>query len=244
MNTKVLITNNNDESLRQLAHQLEHHGMPREAQIIYQGRNTIGVVDGRCIKSFKKPGLLKGFIYNYFRLPKAERAFFAGTKLNELGIRTPEPRALVICKHNGQLERSYYVCDYYEGWTTLRGVEARKDFGELAKALATFMKEIHSKGVYFKDFSQGNVLFRKTSEGFEFAVVDINRIRFDVTDRTVLLDSFGKVLDTREGMKQLAEEYAKGTPYAAEDLVDIYDRTQRRLFRNKHIKNFFRKNKR
>ena len=245
MKTRILVSDDSNEHLRTLAHQLQDSGMPEQTQIIYQGRNTIGVLDGLCIKSYKRLGVIKGLIYSFFRLPKAERAYFAAERLRELGIDTPAPRVLVICNKGGRVNRSYYVCDYYDGWETLRGVEKRSDFKALAVALAAFMKDIHSKGVLLKDFSQGNVLFRKDGEGnFHFAVVDINRIRFGVEDRSRLLSAFGKILDTHDGIVTLAQEYAKGTPYTAEDLVAIFDSTQRRLFRNKRIKNYFRKNKR
>lgn len=245
MNTRVLIADNQNETIRRLARRLLKKGMPEEAEIIYNGRNEIGVVNGLCIKSFKKPGRVKALIYGTVRHPKAERAFFAAGRLRELGIDTPAPRALVICSKGLSISRTYYVCDYYTDYQTLRGVESRADFSELAHALAAFMKKIHAAGVLLKDFSIGNVLFRRNEAGeFEFAVVDINRIRFGVNDRRKLLSAFGKILETREGVQRLAEEYAAGTPFAAEDLVEIYDRTQKSLLRARRFKNFFRKNKR
>lgn len=244
MKTQVLISNNNRESLRQLTHTLEDYGMPPEAKIIYRGRNVIGVAGDVCIKSYKTPGLLKRLIYSFFRHPKAERAYFAAVHLLDLGIDTPMPRALVVVKEKGLLTRSYYVCDYYSGWSNLRGVEKRRDFPELAAALAVFMKKIHSHGVLLKDFSVGNILFRKNDDDiFDFSVVDINRIRFGITDRNRLLSAFGKVLDTRQGMEVLAREYAKGTPYVPEELVGIYDRTQAAILRNRRLKNIFRHSK-
>lgn len=244
MKTRILIADNQNETLRRLGHTLQKKGMPDEATIIYSARNQIGVIDGFCIKSYKRPGRLKGIIYGLFRHPKAERAFFAAGRLREMGIDTPAPRALIICSSALHITRSYYVCDYYEGWETLRGVEKRRDFNDLARALADLMKKIHSNGVLLKDFSMGNILFHKTDDGeFRFALVDINRIRFGVNDRHRLLSSFGKILDTREGVEVLAREYAKGTPYIPEDLVEIYDRTQASILRNRRFKNLFRKNK-
>lgn len=244
MKTQVLISNNNRESLRQLTHTLEDSGIPDDARIIYEARNVIGVVGDLCIKSYKTPGLIKRIIYSYFRHPKAERAFFAAAHLRDMGIDTPTPRILVVVKEKGLLTRSYFACDYYADWATLRGVEKRRDFPELAAALASFMKKIHSQGVLLRDFSPGNILFHKKDDGtFEFSVIDINRIQFGINDRNRLLNAFGKVLDTREGVEVLAREYAKGTPYVPEELVEIYDRAQASIRRNRRFKNLFRKNK-
>ncbi len=222
-------------------------GLPDDARVIYRGRNTVVVsADGlACIKSYKVPGFIKGIIYSYFRAPKAERAFVNGTRLLSLGFSTPEPWGAVICRRKGLLKESYYVCRYLKDWSDLRQIEGRPDFPEIARALAQFMYRLHSKGVWMKDFSMGNVLYRHQKGGYEFCLIDINRMEFDVVDRKHLLSNFGAALDTVPGITTLAAEYAAlARPDDPQPLVDeivlLFKKHQAALWRRRRFKEFIR----
>lgn len=218
-------------------------GLPDDVRVIYRGRNIVAVTaDGEvCIKAFGVPGFLKGVIYGLLRTPKAVRAYNNAGRLRALGFNTPEPYGAVIVRHCGLLRQSYYVCRMLHGWHDLRGIESRSDFDTIVRALAGFMLRLHRCGVLMKDFTQGNVLFRLTSGGCEFALVDINRMEFGVTDRRRLLDNFGAVLDTEEGVRALAQEYVRQTGsaekvLAVDEIMDIFRRRQAVLWRRRRIK--------
>lgn len=233
-----MIVTNEDFDCGNLLADLSAQGLPADAKVIYRGRNVVAEVRGLCVKAFAVPGAVKGFIYAAMREPKARRAYENALRLIELGIATPRPAGYAINTSGGMLKESYYVCAMLEGYSELRGIESRSDFDAIAKALAAFMLELHKKGVFFKDFTQGNVLFRRHGDGYQFALVDINRMEFGVTDRSRLYANFGSTLDTEDGQRCLVRHYAAlaGDPSLADELMDIYRRRQAKLWRKRRIK--------
>ncbi len=227
---------------------LAENGLPDDTRVIYRGRNTVGVTaDGQyCVKAFGVPGKLKGLIYGLFKPSKARRAYRNACRLLELGINTPVPYVAVERKQGAFLKESYFVCDYLDGWTELRGIERRDDFDRLARALAAFMANLHRKGVMMKDFTQGNILFKPTADGYDFALIDINRMSFGVHSRRSQLRNFQSTLDTPQGMKTLAAEYAAITgasPSLVSRILYIYSRHQVALWRKRYIKACLRRSR-
>ena len=108
------------------------------------------------------------------------------------------------------------------------------------------MNRLHRAGVFMKDFTQGNILFRRDDSGaYRFMLVDINRMEFGVTDTKKLMSNFGAALDTRDGIVALAHAYAALQPESERDTVealavDTFDRRQTVLWRRRHIKEFLR----
>lgn len=227
-----------------IAEQLASAKIPDGAKEIFHARNTVYVLPGEqpmCIKAYRVPGFIKSFIYGHLRKPKAARAFRNAFELRELGIDTPEPMCMAACYNGVGLTKSYYVCRFFNSeWHELRGIEKRPDFTKLAAALASFMALLHSKGVLMKDFTPGNVLFHQNTDGsYSFALIDINRMEFDVHDRNRLLGNFRSTLDTEEGMLELARQYAalSGDSTAlVEKIMDIYHRKQKAIVRKRLFK--------
>ena len=136
-----------------------------------------------AVKAFKVPGRPRGFVYAHFRRSKALRSMLHARKLREMGIDTPDPVACIEYHHCGCLRHGYYVCRYwphehdltallYEGASFGPGVEA------LLEQLARFTFLQHEKGVLHLDYNPGNVLARSRGRDFDFALVDLNRLRF------------------------------------------------------------------
>lgn len=184
--------------------------IPSGAIEIYRGRNVVAKLpeEGINIKAYKVPGLVKGLIYGLLRKPKALRAYDNAFELLRLGIRTPEPLGVLVERKAGRLSRSFFVSRQLEGWSELRGAEKRSDFAGLVKTLAEFIFDMHRKGVYMKDMTPGNVLFRTDGSNFELALVDINRMSFGVTDMQLLRSKLGLVFDTEDAGAFLARTYA------------------------------------
>ena len=63
------------------------------------------------IKRYKKPLSVQRVVYSFFRKSKAERAYYNGLKLLELGIDTPTPIAYVEQKKTGLMEYCYFACE-------------------------------------------------------------------------------------------------------------------------------------
>lgn len=219
---------------------LAARGIPSGFTVFYAGRNTLAFDPQTMtsVKSFKVPGAAKALIYGYLRKPKAMRAYQNAQRLIEMGFGTPEPAAAVICRsRTGLLGHSYYVCRQLEGYTWLRGAEKLPFFADLAKAVAALMVDMHAKGVYMKDFTPGNVMFRRLPDGtFDLQLVDINRMDFDVHDFNTLAGNLGNVFETEEANALFAREYAAlvaDDPAAIEVLAREHFRRRRRLLERK-----------
>ncbi|MCM1067888.1 MAG: lipopolysaccharide kinase InaA family protein [Muribaculaceae bacterium] len=248
MKATILPSKHPDLKIAMLLERLASKGMPDDCREIFRGRNVVAVTaDGKlCIKQYREPGLIKGAIYRHLRAPKARRAYENALRLRELGVSTPEPVGAVLISDLACLGRSYYVCRYVSGASELRGVERRADFPAIARALAQFMLDMHRKGVYMKDFTMGNILFRQVRGAYSFTLVDINRMDFGVTDRELLLTNFKALLDTPEGVHRVACEYAalagEPDPEAFVARMDaIYAAHQVKVERHKRHKKILKK---
>lgn len=251
-NVRLFYDESRGAEARSLAHSLLAEGMPADATEIYRARNLVVITaDGRyCIKSYKVPGFAKGCMYGMFRTPKARRAWQNAVELEKAGIATPAPVLALEVRHAGLLGASYFVSDALDAWETLRGVEKRPDFPALARALAAFMLQLHEKGIFMRDFTPGNVLFKQNGGGYLFCLVDINRMSFGVRDKKVLLKNFGSPLDTREGVVLLAKEFARQSASEADEslavermAMECYDARQNFLKRKRSLKRLFKRKK-
>lgn len=242
--TRICTAESAPEGTLQLMKRLLDSGMPADCREIYRGRNIVAVsADGvNCIKAFRVNGFVKSLIYGSLRSPKAVRAFDNAIKLRELGFDTPEPFGVAVKLNGPLLGESYYVCRYVEGYSELRDVELCSDFARIARALAAFMTDLHGKGVLMKDFSPGNVLYRRAADGsYRFMLVDINRMEFGVTDKSRLYDNFKALLNTAAGVDAVARNYAELAGCADPDalvakLNGIYAGHQAFLARKRRIK--------
>lgn len=198
-----------------LAHSLAHNGLPRRATVIYRGRNTVvkAYDSGReiCIKEFKVPHIVNRVIYGRFRDGKAQRSFEHAILLRNLGFNTPEPMA--YAEQGGMFfGKSYYVCQYLPEFSDIRDLSGlgTEDRRIMADDLGLLMARLHEAGIWMKDFSQGNILYRRTPKGhFDFYLVDINRMEFNVTDHRKLMSNFKAVTEDDQLLDSLARAYAR-----------------------------------
>jgi len=103
--------------------------------------------------------------------------------LREIGIATPEPIASIEYRERGCLKESYYICRYWTPDCDLRsllygGDRVGFDLESLLAQLARFTLLQHDNGILHLDYNPGNILTRRNGTGFEFALVDLNRVRF------------------------------------------------------------------
>lgn len=241
--------------LTTLADAIAFYGLPDACYIFYHERNTLAVLplERLVLKSFRRPSLLVGLMYRWLRPPKSRRSYTFALRLRRMGINTPEPAfAIETYRCSTALGSSYYACTYLEGWHQLRGIEGRDDFASIAKALAAFIYKIHSNGVWFKDMTPGNILFIEKDGGYDFALVDINRMEFDVYDSKTLFSNFHALLDTEDGTAAVAAEYwaisaKNGMTLDSDDFVGnvrlSYRAWRQRQERQRRFKNIFRKHK-
>ncbi len=181
-------------------------------------RNVIKIIeiDGRkhTIKSFKVPNLINQIAYRFFRKSKAERSYRYANKLLELGIKTPFPVAYDLYTTTFLFKKSYYVSELQECDLTYRELVHEPDYPDHENILRMFTKftfDLHEKGVLFLDHSPGNTLIVKNDLGYDFYLVDLNRMKFENLDLETRIRNFSRLTPKKEMVAVMSNEYSKLT---------------------------------
>lgn len=164
------------------------------------------------IKAFKVPNLINKIAYQYFRKSKAQRSYEYACKLLKKGILTPFPLGYAIETKGLLFGKSFYACKLVEAAATYRTLvndENYPDRLEILRAFTRFTYEMHQKGIHFLDHSPGNTLIVKTSEGYDFYLVDLNRMEFKDLDFETRIQNFARLTPKKEMVTIMAEEYAR-----------------------------------
>ncbi len=188
----------------------------REGTVIYEGRNLIKVfqVNGMTlnVKRFRKPAYPNRLIYTFIRPPKAVRAYEYALRLLSKGIDTPAPVAFILCMEGGLLSWSYFVSiQLPDSFQTLYrlGMDPLEENEDVFRALGTYTARLHRSGVYHKDYSPGNILYRRDSSGeIRFVLIDINRMRFGPVSLRRGCANFARIWGCAAAFGILAESYA------------------------------------
>lgn len=230
-----------DEATRIACEKIITHGTDNSAIEIYRGaRNTLyNVADNDnnhlCVKHFRKAKFPNSYIYTTLRHSKARRSYEHAEKLLSLGFHTPNPIAWSERRKGLKLLDSYYICKYLET-PNIRDWGKRPDADALIDALGTYMVSLHRAGIYHRDFSPGNILAERLSDGsYRFYLVDINRMNFNVHNRSKLMSMFRSISLDEVDTVRLARAYAKASgenpdTIAAEAIASLkkYQATKRR----------------
>ena len=204
-----------------LVRNLATDGLPADAVEIFHRRNVVAHLNrsGRDIniKAFRIPNFINRIAYTTFRHSKARRSYDHSIRLRNLGFNTPEPMAWLEVRQFGLLGRSYFLSQQLDGFHELRSFLPGEDIDKLADALGALIARLHDVGVWVKDFSQGNILRRQDARGrYDFYLVDLNRMEFDVTDRRKLMQNFWHITEDERFWYKLVKAYARHSrlPYA------------------------------
>ncbi len=115
---------------------------------------------------------------------RAERSWAVAQQLVTRGIDTPEPLAAGRVGDEG-----WYVARRLEGAAQIRRWFLRRDdaalptpplpyaFEEIVGALGRLARRLHDSGVFFRDFTDGNVLVTRGETGPRLWLVDLDRAR-------------------------------------------------------------------
>lgn len=132
------------------------------------------------IKSYRQIYIFNRFFYANVVPSKAKRAFLYAQRLINKGFQTPAPVAYIECVNNGLMRDSYFISTYVD-YQPLKDIYQlpREEAMDILDQLAAHTYQLHAEGIYHKDYSIGNILFKKNSEGYyDFSLVDNNRMRF------------------------------------------------------------------
>lgn len=225
---------------------LANDGVPPEAEIIYSGRNTVYKIqvgeEWLNIKSFHEPRFPNDIIYTTLRKGKARRSFENACRLLSLGFGTPEPIGYAEVRIGSQLTSSYYVSRQMENVENLRDWTRFDNLDELLDSLSLEMVRLRDAGVWHKDFSPGNILWRRDEYGFyDFFYVDLNRMTFGHDKRSHELDMFRAINLDPQQLSRLAAIYASHAGYQTDIFVAKALGKLNAYFRKKRILGFIKR---
>lgn len=213
------------------------HSIPeifsQEGELVYNARNTIKLfrINGFMVnvKSFKRPIQINRFVYKYIRKSKAERSFNNARYVLDKGINTPEPIAYIDICENRLLSKSYYISIHEEVQGTMKEVyrQTEEESKGLIQAFTMFTAEIHKKGIFHKDYSPGNILYKTTEDGYQFYLVDLNRMSFKNISLLDSCRSFKRIKANDNTLDYIGEEYSKIRKYdekICQKLIHLYNR--------------------
>lgn len=210
--------------LERLPEDFEHLG-----EVIYDKRNQLRIItapDGTLVnaKRYCVPHLVNRIVYSTgIRQPKGLRAFSYPARLLERGIDTPEPIAYIEERHCGLLGLSYFVSVQSPlGHTLYEMGDAREGTYEaLAEALGQFTATMHEQEVLHLDYSPGNILWDKDEQGYHFAIVDINRMRFGKVDIKDGCAALRRLWGPKRFIELIARSYAAARGFDEQQAVDL-----------------------
>lgn len=156
---------------------------------------------------------------------RAERALATAARLREASVDTPEPLG---CETVG--DESWFVTRRVEGATQVRAwfwhradpvrippPPGAPSFEEVARGVGTLARRIHDAGVFFRDFTDGNVLVTVEGGRGRFWLVDLDRavLRERVGPLARLRDLSRPGLNGRDDRNLLLEGYFAPSPVPA-----------------------------
>lgn len=225
MSTKIIL-NPKYENLRKFVEELPQR-FGEQGTVIYDKRNVIKVISEKSlnvnIKAFAVPNIINRFVYGNFRLSKARRSYEYATVLIEKGVNTPEPIAYIECKTGLLFSQSFYLCIHEEFDGMMRElqrgrVEEHKNF---LVQFARFTADMHEKGVLHEDYSPGNILYKISDTGYDFYLVDLNRMSFGDVSLEQGCRSLRRLWGSDDMIRFIASEYALARGFDSAKCIEL-----------------------
>ena len=149
-------------------------------------RNRVELIEvgGRkfVVKRYRHLPPALGLIYTFFRKTKARKAYEHALLLLDKGISTPKPAAYYERKRFGIFSDGWFISEYMDLPTLLEsfyhGGFTPEEHHAAAIQLSEFTAKLHSAGIQPLDYNTSNIMYRKEGNEFQFALIDINRMRF------------------------------------------------------------------
>ena len=222
------------------------------ANLLYDGRNRIvrsSLPDGSvvAIKRYKKFNVFKSIVYTLFTANKAKAAFNNAIELRKRGFSTPREIAYIEENKLGFITRVYYICRYSDKRTVPQQLLSVRPFDkEFAAEYAAYVAELHKKGVLHLDFNSGNVLCDKSSGGYKFELIDINRMRFYSKEvpKTLCMKNLALFWHNDDVYRYVLDIYADAKGWSQDDLKEAFGvklHHDKAWIRKKKFSSFFKK---
>ena len=182
--------------------------------LIHDARNKIKILKNNnteiVVKSYKVPSLLNKIIYTFFREPKAYRAYHYAKKLEDMNIKTAKAYSYICFYKNYLLDKSYFISEKIDYDFTMKRVfddDTIENHDEILIEFGKFAKILHDNNVEHKDFSPGNILVEKTDLGYEFSIIDINRMKFEKMNFEQRMNNLCKLWTNEKNIKLISHKY-------------------------------------
>ena len=151
-------------------------------------------------------------VYRFFRKSKAQRSFEFAQRLLDHNVGTPQPIAYFEEFKGLGLGASFYISKQLDVDFTFRELiqdDSVTDKENILRSYTRFLYHMHECGIYFMDNSLGNTLITKTATGYEFAVVDLNRMKFyDIPWEDRMLN-FARLSPEKWPFEIMGDEYSQ-----------------------------------
>ena len=235
----------------------ENIGAKKKKQDKTKKTETLKMIN---VKKFKQKDFITNFFYK-FKGSKAKRSYEYAKKLLKYKIKTPEPIAYFDDFVNEKSKtNSYYISEELKYDFTCREVfwpedierdkarqgenykinektkkmltKVEKNREKIIRQFAKFSYYLHENGVEFEDYSPGNVLIKDKSGNYEFYLVDLNRMKFNVKmNLDKRMKNVSRMMENEKIARIFANEYAKH-----------YNQREEQVFR--YLRYYIRKHKR
>ncbi|MDT8310347.1 MAG: lipopolysaccharide kinase InaA family protein [Methylophaga sp.] len=191
-----------------------------------RARNVIWRLDNILDRPFiaKQPLKMHAHkrLLDRWRPSKAKRSWIAAAELLRRGIATAKPIAYFEKTNDKTLLQNLYLCEQVDHDFSARDLftafrDGASEFQGVCEAqaypqLATFLNDMHARGVFFRDLAGGNILIKKQADGtLAFTLIDINRARFFNRNATLSerLSDLARICHKLHwpGREQLLDEY-------------------------------------
>lgn len=167
---------------------------PEKNQSLRHARNVIWAAedprDPAAQITIKQPVKMyphKAFL-DRFKPSKAKRSWNGAMELLRRGVGTAKPIAYFEKTGDKTLKQNFYVCEHVKADCSIgelfsafaRGEETCHDLTEVEvyKQFSAFTHNMHKRGIYFRDYSGGNILVNiRENNQLTFSLIDTARLR-------------------------------------------------------------------
>lgn len=179
--------------------------------VLQDDRNTIKEVEFNnivfVVKSYKVPNAINSFIYTYLKKSKAWRAYEYGLKIAKF-----TPKVIARIEYfQPLLGKSYLICEKFDADFNMQAplFKQHPDKDTILKQFAEFVFNLHKDNIIHHDLSPGNVLIKSSKQGYQFQIIDINRMVFKVLNGKDRAKNFSKLWADNEDLLIILTAYAK-----------------------------------
>ena len=178
---------------------------------IHKARNEIKITPyndtSLVIKSFRVPNFINKIIYTFFKDSKAKKSYLNSIKIIDF---VPKPIGYIEFEKSGLIYDSYFISEEFKYDFTIREPLLDSKFEDresIFKEFAKFTFDLHQNNILHLDYSPGNILIKKDTNGYIFKIVDINRMKFLDLDTESRLKNFAQLWAKDDDLSLMIKEY-------------------------------------